>query len=156
MTGPRSAEPTPVGTSLGLLGALLLLAGLGLALLSISWERGLAEEPPARRRFAHLRRWLSWGGLEIPDSATPFEVARSLKSTLPELAEPIDRLVRRHVEATYGPGPGPGSAEESEATWLDLRAPLARAMLRRRLSRPRRGAPGSEQPGRRAAQEQRA
>src|SRR5207249_473042 len=85
-------------------------------------------------------------GLEIPDSATPFEVARSLKSTVPELAEPIDRLVRRHVEATYGPGPGPGSAEESEATWLDLRAPLARAMLRRRLSRPRRAAPGQPAP----------
>jgi transglutaminase-like putative cysteine protease len=134
-SAPRSAEPTPVGMTLGLLAVLLLGGGLGLAALAHHWERGLAGEPPARRRYAHLRRWLRWGALRIPDSATPYEVARGLKSSLPQLAEPLDRLVQRHVEATYGPGPGPGSADESEAAWLDLRAPLAKAMLRRRLSR---------------------
>jgi transglutaminase-like putative cysteine protease len=124
---------TPVGV--GLAAVALAMLGLGglLGGLALTWDRGMANEPVARRRYGHLRRWLGWGRWRAEESATPYELVGRLSREFPELAEPAAALAHRHVEATYGPGPSPGSAEESESAWQQMRGPLAAAMLRHRF-----------------------
>jgi hypothetical protein len=142
--GPRAGGATgaPTAVGLGLLSIAFGLMAIGLLLagLAWSWDRGLSGEPVARRRYAHLRRWLAWGRWRAEPSATPYELARRLGQELPRLAEPAAVLAHRHVEATYGPGAVGDSDEESEAAWQRLRGGLAVAMLRHRLQRRKGGA----------------
>jgi transglutaminase-like putative cysteine protease len=138
--GPRDGfagtlgRPSTVGLAVGVLGALALIAGIGLALFALAWDRGLSEESPERRRYAHLLRWLRWGGWNLKDSATPYEMASDVGASFPALKQPLDRLVQHHVEATYG-STSAGTSNDAEAAWQSLRRPLATAMLRRRLGR---------------------
>jgi transglutaminase-like putative cysteine protease len=127
--------PTPTGLAIGALGTLVLVAGLGVAIFARVWEGRLEGEPPARRRYAHLRRCLRWGGWQLRDSSTPYELATALGASFPRLKEPIGRLVTSYVEVTYRRGATPTSADDAEAAWRSLRGPLTSAMLRRRLRR---------------------
>ena len=105
MGSPAWLVPTPTALALGLLAAAVLAAGCVLGLFALAWERGLGQEPVARRRYAQLRRWLDWGHWRLHDSATPTELAATFAADFPRLAPPFQRIVARHVEATYGPRP---------------------------------------------------
>src|SRR5437870_11573671 len=136
--GPPSSvgiERTPLSVGLAVAALLLILPGIRLMLLRFAWTRGLSTEPSARRRYGHLRRSLRLGRADVPESATPFERANWVGAHLPDVAAPVELLVRRHVEATYGGFSSPDSAADSEAAWRLISRPLLLAMVRRRLGR---------------------
>lgn len=112
---PRPANALPAGGSavrfrippavwwiLGLLTA----AGLAGAVVWF-WleERGLRSLSEISRSYARLNIYASLAGLQLDESATPYERARLIARAIPEASEPASRIVELYVQEQYAPPP---------------------------------------------------
>jgi len=95
--------------------------------------RGL---PAVERAYARLLRFGCWLGRPLRISNTPFEWGRDVGTVVPEVREPIDRIVDLYVCARFARGDP--AAPEAKAAWKRARPALWRSWLRHILSLPRR------------------
>ncbi len=130
-SGPGSVLATPLGTALAGLFGVLSLAGLAVVGATLAWRRGLGELAWYQRPYAQAVRLAQWlGGVRLPASDTPHEVADTLARQAPSAAPAIRDLAQAYVEGTYAGRP---PRANPAATWLAIRRQLARAFLERRL-----------------------
>jgi len=119
--------------------ALLAVAGLAAA---AGWfwleERGLRSLSEISRSYARLNIYASLAGLQLNESATPYERARQIVRAVPEAEGPVNQIVGLYVQEQYAPPPvreidrfKAGSLAHDE--WQKARPYLIRAVLTRFL-----------------------
>ena len=121
------------GVALLTLAALLLILGVGVAVVAVLWRRGTRGLALYQQPYVQLLRLGSWlGTLRATPAHTPFEVAESLARQVPDARPAIHELTSAYVEGTYSsrpPGRNPWPA------WLLARQEVIRGLIRRRLRR---------------------
>jgi transglutaminase-like putative cysteine protease len=132
-----SARAAAVGEQIGYaLGALILLALLGILFFSIWWRRLFRNYKVSRRIIARLCLLANWAGIDLRFSQTPYEYAHVLAVAAPTEAATIERLSDIYVRELWA---NPQSAEhprrsgeigEMERLWQRLQPRLFLYVLR--------------------------
>ena len=115
----------------------LAAAGGAAGLLLAGWlghRRYLSAAAEPAAVYARMRRLAALGGLNTAAPRTPYQFGQRLGALLPAYRETMRDIVDSYVRARYSRNaPSLGEGERLAAAWLNLRYPLLRAALLRRL-----------------------
>ncbi|NDJ53768.1 MAG: transglutaminase domain-containing protein [Chloroflexi bacterium] len=98
-TLPQITIPGPVRWAFG---GVLLLAVAGVGGWYVLEVRGLSDLSEASKSYARVNSYLPLTGIDIEESATPFERQQAIGSSLPDAAPPISQITELYVEEQYG------------------------------------------------------
>lgn len=115
----------------------LVAIGAAAALSLAGWwghRRYLSASAEPAAVYGRLRRLAALGGVNPAAPRTPYQFGQRLDSLLPAYREPMSLIVDAYVRARYGgKAPSQSDGERLAAAWLNLRYPLLRAALLRRV-----------------------
>lgn len=116
----------------------LWVLGVGVALVvgvAGTWywfeQRGLLELSEISRSYARLNIYAPLVGVDLEESATPYERAGQIVGAVPEGEKPIHAITQLYVDEQYGPPPETPMHADRANTWAREAWPTARrAFLR--------------------------
>jgi transglutaminase-like putative cysteine protease len=122
--------PGPLGLATIALGLLVLLGAVAAVAL---WSWGLRGLSPAGALYSRALRVGRWLGVATDRATTPAEYADRLGRVVPAAAVPARTVADIYAREQYAAvPPDPAETRAGRDAWRQLRAALARSLLRRR------------------------